>query len=286
MWWSGEPRLRRESTAGQVGWERHQQRVSKSTRRGEDVKEQWVPPLWVGSCSWELRRSVAGTPGYRWYMYSLYLLNRKRICSLLGELRLQQASGLAGPRGFSDVVSLCSLSTLQLCFPLCVGLTLSWCRGASPFCLRVTGITLQGHIPLGWHRWFDSFLLLLQHKRWAWNPIWLDSTMWLRALRVGRFPWKRHWAHEQGVMQQHHGWSLGPGSPESQKSSYQGWISFWRWWRSKQGSKERCDDQLLLWEKLTAKSEVTANWEAVEKAQPADPGTKKPGNQWTREARD
>lgn len=37
---------------------------------------------------------------------------------------------------------------------------------------------------------------------------------------------------------------------------------------------------------MTAKSEVTANWEAVEKAQPADPGTKKPGNQWTREARD
>lgn len=37
---------------------------------------------------------------------------------------------------------------------------------------------------------------------------------------------------------------------------------------------------------MTATWKVTANWEAVEKAQPADLGTKKPGNQWTREARD
>lgn len=37
---------------------------------------------------------------------------------------------------------------------------------------------------------------------------------------------------------------------------------------------------------MTATWKVTANWEAVEKTQPADLGTKKPGNQWTREARD
>lgn len=30
------------------------------------------------------------------------------------------------------------------------------------------------------------------------EPHLADSTMWLRAPRVGRFPQKRHWAHEQG----------------------------------------------------------------------------------------
>lgn len=38
VWWSGEPRLRRQSMAGQGGWEGHQSRVSKPTRRGEGVQ--------------------------------------------------------------------------------------------------------------------------------------------------------------------------------------------------------------------------------------------------------
>lgn len=35
----GEPQLRWANTAGQGGWERHQQRVSEFTRRREDVED-------------------------------------------------------------------------------------------------------------------------------------------------------------------------------------------------------------------------------------------------------
>lgn len=55
------------------------------------VKEAWVSPLWVGSCIWELRRSVAST--------LLVAGNTHTACTCLTEKEFAHYSGSSGSSG-------------------------------------------------------------------------------------------------------------------------------------------------------------------------------------------
>lgn len=102
---------------------------------------------WGGPCGWELRGSVASTllsAGYKNTPQTCLTKQNKKesVGSPLKKLRLRLASGLAGSSSFRAVVSLFSFSIFQLCFPLCVKLTLSVQEA-----LKMTGTT--GSYPPG-----------------------------------------------------------------------------------------------------------------------------------------